>query len=750
MIDQNPKELDSEYSGMGFASTGVHELRVISNIFWAIRRSILWILLIAFVAAVVSYLLTYRADTKYTSSAKVMIETRVQTETQLSPEVSGLPLSLTSLESELQLLRSTDLIENVVDRLQLQNDPGFSEEDSGVTFSPVALARQTKNIAVDYFKKWNESVGEIEVSQNESSQSEEELARESAIRALRNSRKIEQVGDTSAVYQISVTAKTPKKAAEIANALATEYLSTLTKMKRQDLLQSEQWLTTRIRRLTEDLNKLSSELEAHSIEAPYSRDEYATIRAQRIKAERRFRLLSDNLARVLEQTNTIQKLMESGDFDAAKTIAEKSGLLQRELVQTANPEVVELELEAALQASSEEMVLLREQVTALSENIETFKKQQAKQGQHESISKRIENEILVTEAIYRDFVSQLGRRAERGDYLDSGAHIIERARIEIKPSEPKRSLSALTTMIAVTFLGLTWTIFRELFQNKLRTTFEFESTTGIRLSTIVPESKTKQIFESFFAEDGKIDPQLEYFGKKLLASRDVGLRSFRQDGEPLTTFSSEFYSQKRDVRLSQHLHNEDCAIFAGVSALKNEGKTSSLLIFGSACALAGFRTLIVDCDTVNSSYGHMSRLTSETLKHSAARPLRFVDYVVSTPRDRLDVLPLAGTMDSDELPKNLVEEFLVSSSFLNLVYSLSDLYEVILLDTPPLLSAVESAYFSQISQRVILFTRWNKTSKNSVHRAMRELKNSGVNPSVLVATRVDTKKAKLYGDPTLF
>ena len=96
-----------------------------------------------------------------------------------------------------------------------------------------------------------------------------------------------------------------------------------------------------------------------------------------------------------------------------------------------------------------------------------------------------------------------------------------------------------------------------------------------------------------------------------------------------------------------------------------------------------------------------------------------------------------------------MEEFLRSPGFINLLIALSDVYEVILLDTPPLLAAVESAYLSQLSQRVILFTRWNKTHRNAVYQAIRELDNADVRPSALVATRVDMKQAKRYGDPNL-
>ncbi|WP_170789467.1 GumC family protein [Ruegeria lacuscaerulensis] len=741
MTDQYRRGLDVELTGFGQAPAGDPELRVLSNIAWAIRRSILWILLIGFLGGVTAYLLSYLSDTKYTSSAKVMIETRVQTETQFTPQVSGLPLSLTSLESELQLLRSTDLIENVVDRLELHTDPEFSGAETGFTLSPIALARRLKNGLVSAL-----SGGDDADEGGDSGQTLEEMQREATIEKLLEARRIEQIGETSAVYEIRVSAKTPQKAAVIANSLANEYLFVLTRMKRDDLSQSQEWLATRIGQIREDLNKLISDLEAHSVETPYSPEEYATIKAQRIKAEKRARLVNEELFVLDEQTNTIQLLRDNGNVAEAVEFAVQSALVPQSTAN--NSDDAQAVLDSALEAAQRKTEILNGQLATLNISINTFKDQQVRQVQHDSVTKRIENEILVAEAIYRDFVSQLGRRAEQGDYLDAGAHIIETARASVDPSEPKRAQMAIGVMIAMIFGGLGFAVIRELFQTRLRTTYELENTTGVKLSAIIPEVRKDPPFETFFTNDGKLDPELLHFGRKLLASSDIGLRTLRNESELTTSQAAEFFTKNVDSKHGQRFAENGCMIFSGASAVPDEGKTSGLLLIGSVCAQAGYRTLIIDCDTVTSTYRDLSQLSVEGLKHGAKHPASFQDNIVSTPQDGLDILPLIGPLE-DEAQAKEVGEFLCSPAFLNLLYSLSDMYEVILLDTPPLLRAVESAYLSQISHRVILFARWNSTHKNTVLQAMRELENAGVRPSALVATRVDMKQVRHYGDPIL-
>ncbi|HNP15481.1 MAG TPA: hypothetical protein PKI99_03355, partial [Terrimesophilobacter sp.] len=51
-------------------------------------------------------------------------------------------------------------------------------------------------------------------------------------------------------------------------------------------------------------------------------------------------------------------------------------------------------------------------------------------------TKRIENDIAVSEAIYQDFMTQLSRRTEQREYLDADARVISLARPPFRPSEP--------------------------------------------------------------------------------------------------------------------------------------------------------------------------------------------------------------------------------------------------------------------------------------------------------------------------
>src|SRR5690554_3036004 len=122
---------DSELLGRGVLPVAGHdEMGVLAGLGRALRRSLSWILGLAFAAGVVAYVLTFLAEVRYTSTAQVMIDTREMPDNEFAP-ISGLPVSLTALESELEVLRSLDIIDHVVQRLQLGIDPEFAPDDDG-------------------------------------------------------------------------------------------------------------------------------------------------------------------------------------------------------------------------------------------------------------------------------------------------------------------------------------------------------------------------------------------------------------------------------------------------------------------------------------------------------------------------------------------------------------------------------------------------------------------------------------------
>jgi len=716
MKETSLKPFDMGFSDSGGVKPGDIEIRQLKNIYWALRRAAPILLAASFVVGVVVYLLTFTQQEKFTSVAKVMLDTRVATDTDFTPDVSGLPISLTTLESEIEVLRSTDMIESVVDRFELYSDPEFTGGGGGIPLSPIVLLRQLKKKLVSAFQ-----------SSGDGDSDEVTLAieREETIKAVLNARDIRQIGDASAVYAVSITSADPQKAAVIANALTEEYITFQTQTKRNLLEQSQGWLTARISQLQISLNELSSQLESHQIEQPFTADEYATIKAERVTNARRRKETQSELEDLSRQYNGFAMLESNGMVNAALQLAQDNGLLQGRVIgDLSDEEKSELASETG-DRLRERIASLEARLLQLNSKIEDLQEKQTLQIKHDSISRSIENDIAVTETIYRDFVSQLSRRTEQDDYLDPDVRIIEKARPPIEPSEPKRAMSSLLSMIVFLVFGTLATVVREMFQNRLRTGFEYQDFTGLKPAGFIPEVKNESPRRSFFMRKNRFDPNLLRFGRKLWASSDLGMS---------------------DTHLGDRAE-EDCKIIAGASAVPKEGQSTALLLLGKLCAESDLRTLIIDCDHVHSPYAYLKEYSPSEIERIRSGDLFAADFVKSTPQKGLDILPVMVPREHAEKEPDDSIPIQFSSVFEDILDSFRCTYDLILLDTPPLLKAVEAASLLRFADNVLVFTRWNHSSRTSVAGVLNTIEDSGRPVSAVIPTRVSLSLAKKFGDP---
>jgi succinoglycan biosynthesis transport protein ExoP len=739
------KALEDELFGVGIdASVAQSELRLLGNLSRALRRSWRWIALVALLGGVAGYVLSYRTEVRYTSVAQVMIETRVSGDTQFTPFISDLPVNLTALQTELEVLRSLDLVERVVDNLNLQSDKEF--------FDPSDLEEDAATPA----------------AATDEAQSTIDLQREQTIANVGKRRVIEQVGDVSAVYAISFTSRDPKKAAVLANALAEEYVSTTRTAKLRSLELSQGWLTQRVTQLQEKLSDLGVQLEQNLLSAPYSQDEIETIKARSVAAERRLKQLNEEASGISATISRIQGLLaQDRPLLAAHMIEQPSAALTSAMDDfKAGVEGAGDRLAAELQSAMDQLnsrltdvQLEMEPIIAESERTQAVLLEQARR---DAETKRIENDIAVSEAIYQDFMTQLSRRTEQNEYLDADARIIALARPPLLPSEPIRRVQAAFGLGAGAMLAMLFVLMRELFQHRMRNIHEFENGTGLPLIGVVPEvSAGHAPFATFLGADGGIAPELMRFARKLRWSilaelpgdkpsrfagagmgDDAGPRrksrsktSARSGAEMAPAGSAGGYGAV----------SPDAAhtIIAGASANRNDGQSSSMLALACSFADGGEKVLLIDCDFGHSPFAAMLNESDANLEYIRFDPRKAKQFIVETSYEGLHVLPA---------PKSAVEaaQKIGAAEWWRLFRHLSTQYDRILLDTPPLMSGIDTAVLHQAADAVLLFARWNSTTTGETRSMLKVLGDVGVTPIAVVATRIELDRVRRFGDDALF
>ncbi|MFY0691628.1 MAG: hypothetical protein JXR14_06870 [Paracoccaceae bacterium] len=680
------------------------EFRLIRKLHLSLLRGKLWIIIAALVGGAAGYGFTEWQEVKYTSVASVMINTRESVETEFAPVVSGLPTSTTTLESELEVLRSLDLIERLVDRFELTTDPEFAESDEVV--EPPEIVFTEEELA--------------------------RIAREQTIGAVADQREIEQVGTVSAVYAISFTTTDPLKSARLANGLANEYLETTTSAKLRSLELSQGWLTERTSEVQEQLSDLGVVRESHILSAPYTLEEIETIKAKSLSLERRLRAAKEKLE---TQTATLRRigLLRSADKpllavlevpDPGQELLAAAAAVSAEQSGAAAALDTQLDMSAAR---------LRDQRDEIEETVSAYEAETARlreiltqQARHDAELHRIENDIAVGEAIYQDFVAQLSRRTQQERYLDADARVIAWARPALEPSEPRRKLMAASGMLVAAMLAGLLILIAELRHTRLRTIREFEEATGLPMIGLVPQARRGERPDNLSLNGTeRYSPRMMRFARKLRASVTAALRETRD---------------RRGLSDSR-TPNRGAKIIAGVATNPDDGLSASILMLAAAFAEVGENVLVVDLDFWNSSYLKDYPLASANAD-TYLDPKAKKRIVLETEWPGISLLPAVGPTEGDHAP--VTEEGLRQ-----ILQQLSNRFDRILVDTTPMKDRIDATSLCRSADAIVYFVRWNSTTKSDVQSALKLMADVGISPTAVVATRVNTKRVKAYGEKAL-
>jgi capsular exopolysaccharide synthesis family protein len=172
-----------------------------------------------------------------------------------------------------------------------------------------------------------------------------------------------------------------------------------------------------------------------------------------------------------------------------------------------------------------------------------------------------------------------------------------------------------------------------------------------------------------------------------------------------------------------------------VSALPEEGTTTTALSLARLHARTGGRALLIDCDL------HKPRLHALTGADNGQgltdllQGHRTLDQVVHLDERSGALLVTAGPCTSD--PKQL----LASEAMRRLMRQAAEHYDLVILDGPPVLGGQEACVLAQIADCTALVARWGHTGRQDVAAAAGRLIEAGADMAGLVLTRVKPGRA---------
>ena len=198
-----------------------------------------------------------------------------------------------------------------------------------------------------------------------------------------------------------------------------------------------------------------------------------------------------------------------------------------------------------------------------------------------------------------------------------------------------------------------------------------------------------------------------------------------------------FRTLRTNLAFLREKHDGKTLLFT--SSIPAEGKSTVASNYAASLAIAGRKTLIIDCDIrrprAHESFGIKIEKGLEcALTHD--EPVK--DLIMKDVLPNLDLLPTKNM-------RNNVTELFLRDKMKDVIGSIKDEYDTIILDTPPLAVASDAAILSRDVDGVVVVVGYDQVAERELKFTKEMLDNAGANIYGFIVNGVE-KKAMSYGN----
>lgn len=316
----------------------------------------------------------------------------------------------------------------------------------------------------------------------------------------------------------------------------------------------------------------------------------------------------------------------------------------------------------------------------------------------------------VAQAIVQAYADQLAEVAtdietpDDGGALPTKITVIDRATFEPKAVSPRPFRNAILGLILGLVLGVSIALLRELLDNTITTSDDLEAVTDAPvLGSIMSESTGTR---------RKLITELEHHAPRVEAFRVL------RTNVQFIEIDSEHKS------------------FVITSSMKEEGKTSTAVNLALTLARAGVHTLLVDGDLRRPRIAEVFDIDDTAGVTTLLLGRVQLEEAIWKHESGLHVLP------SGIAPPNAAE-LLQTKAMGQLLERVRADYDVVLIDSPPLLPVTDAALLAARADGTLVVVRHGKTKRDQLATAIERLAQVDVTPVGVVLNGVPNPKGKL-------
>lgn len=713
-----PVEQDSDNSsrGGGFDLNGL--LRMVF-----VRQRLIFGTAIAVIT--LTLIVVFSVTPLYDAKALVLLDQRQNKVVDVDAVLSGLATDPTSIENQLQILRSRNLMSHVIDKLHLDQDVITVKAPD--LFSEIAFYTDPFNwFATPTLTKTPDQL--------------KDERRERLINSLLAAETVTVLGRSSAI-EITYRSSDPQKAADTANAIADAYVEDQLNAKFEATQKTSQWLADRLQQLSAQMQTVDAAVQEYKAEHNITEtatggsvldQQLAELNGQIVNAR-------SDLAAAQAKYNQVREMQAAGRAEDVSQVFQ-AGMIEQLRTQQADllrqkaqfltiygprhPKMLDLESQLRdVQSKIDEEVkrvvaTVANDVAVASAHVQSLQASLANIEAQSTVENKAEVKLTELQArstsahqLYEAFLGKFKETQGQEGIQTPDSRIISKAIVPHEPAVPDKMRDIELAVAGGLLLGFLLALVAERLDGGVRTTQQIERLIGLPVLTTLPEltgvAKAHQQ-----AADRVID-------------------------KPLSSFAEAM----RGLQLGLSLSNVDQRpkVILVTSSVPDEGKTTVALSLARIAARNDQRVLLIDCDLRRPSVAGALGLSNGTNALvdvlSGAAPLE--QCLVQDPRS--SVLCLLTSRIKGNPP-----DLLGSAAMERLLAGLKTAFDMVIIDSAPLLPVNDTKILARLVDTVAFVVRWEKTPREAVTNAARMLADIDAPVGGVVMTRADTKRYRYY------
>lgn len=680
---------------------------------------------------------------RYTAEATLLIGPRQEQVLDLKSVLAGLGGDSEAIESEVQLLRSRKVARAVVQQLQLDSRPEF--------VVPLKGSGLFANVSGELRTRWNQiasglapilslpepkAVAEDKPGRDPVSQATEVFQKRVGVSPRGHSR----------VVAVTFDSTDPDLAAAAANSVVETYIADQLRAKRNATASAHTWLEDRVAEMRQQVINADQQVAAYRHRAAITQGRTSTLLSEQISSLGE-QAVQARVSRASADAR-LQALKIGGDGVRADGMPEvqASPIIQALRAQESVLQAQAAELSRTYGENHPKVSAARAAAAAVAGRISTatsaiaaglLDTARTAQARDESLAKNLaalrqevdigtesevelhalQHEAEANRALYDRLLARSRETNVEGGLQQPDAQVISKAEPPEIASFPNPAIILPIFFVASVIATVLLVFALEAMNGGLMTIEQVEQMIGVTALGLLPRVRGGRR------------------GLGFLHARRPGL------GDDSLAYAEAIRNLHTGLMLTTSASNGDRPkVVLVTSALPGEGKSTVVISLARMMAGCGKRVVIIDGD-----------LHRPTLHRACgmAMGLGLVDYLTRG-------APLQEILQSDRYSgaqiitvgsrASTAPDLFASDTMRILMESLRERFDLILLDSSPVLAVSDTRNISRLADTTMIVVRWRDTRREAVVAGLRQLLDAGGRIAGVLLTNVDLQQHAKHSD----